>query len=235
VAAAAALLLPVTAHAHALVVRSDPVAGSSLTQVPRAVTITFSEVPDPKLSNVDVVDSSGRVVSRGRATRVASSALQMAVPVDPLLNGVYTVRWKTVSVDDGHSSSDTYTFGVGPSAYAASAGPVPALATQPTTLNAAVVAGHWIFYVGLGLLVGGAWVSLFALPGTSRRLLVLTLFGGLVMLAGLAVYGVAQALTDGTPLAEVLVTSLGWPGGGRGRTRSSRRPASRPSRSSSTC
>ncbi|HKF78621.1 MAG TPA: hypothetical protein VKF59_20940, partial [Candidatus Dormibacteraeota bacterium] len=42
VAAAVVLLLPVTASAHALVVRSDPAAGSSLAQVPRAVTITFS-------------------------------------------------------------------------------------------------------------------------------------------------------------------------------------------------
>ena len=36
------LLMPMTAEAHALVVRSEPAAGSALAQVPRAVTITFS-------------------------------------------------------------------------------------------------------------------------------------------------------------------------------------------------
>jgi copper transport protein len=203
------LLTPAAVQAHALVVRSDPPAGASLGQVPSAVTITFSEAPESGQSDVQVLDGSGKVVSRGAARPVPDNRLQLRVTLAPLLNGVYTVRWKTVSADDGHASAGTFTFGVGPSAYAASAGPAPALATPPTSTSPAVVAGHWIFYVGLGLLVGGGWVSLFALRAPSRRLLLLTLFGALVMLAGLAAYGVAQALADGTPLAEVPATSLG--------------------------
>jgi copper transport protein len=208
-ALAAALLLPLTADAHALVVRSDPAAGTSLAHVPRALTITFSEVPEPSLSSIQVLDGSAKLVSAAPAHVVPGSELQMAVPLEPLLNGVYTVRWKTVSRDDGHSSSGTFTFGVGSSAYAASAGPVPALAAPPTSASAPVVAGHWVFYVGLGLLVGGAWVSLFALRGTARRLLLVTLSGAFALLAGLVVYGVAQAAADGTPLAELPSTSLG--------------------------
>jgi copper transport protein len=208
-AAAVALLLPVTASAHALVVRSDPAAGSSLAQVPPAVTITFSEAPETSQSSIVVVDSSGRTVSRGRATGVPNNALEMTVPLDSLLNGVYTVRWKTVSKDDGHASSGDFTFGIGPSAYAASAGPAPALAAPPTAASPLIVAGHWIFYVGIGLLVGGAWVSLFALRGGTRRLLVVALGGALLMIAGLAWYGVAQAVEDGTPLAALPGTSLG--------------------------
>jgi copper transport protein len=206
---AAALLLPVTAEAHGLVVRSSPSAGSALGQVPRAVTITFSEAPTANQSSILVVDRSGNTVSRGRATAVSGNLLEMTVPLGPLLNGVYTVRWKTVSRDDGHASTGTFTFGVGSSAYAASAGPAPALAAPPTAASPLVVAGHWIFYVGVGLLVGGAWISLFALRGASRRLLVLTLLGAFALLAGLLLYGVAQALTDGTPLADLASTSLG--------------------------
>jgi copper transport protein len=209
VAVAVLLLLPATAEAHALVVRSEPAAGSSLAQVPPAVTITFSETPEPGQSSIVVVDSSGRTVSRGRASVVRANPLEMTVGLDPLLNGVYTVRWKTVSKDDGHASTGSFTFGVGPSAYAASAGPAPALAAPPTAASPLVVAGHWVFYVGLGLLVGGAWVSLFALRSGVRRLLVVTLGGALVMIAGLAAYGVAQAAADGTPLAELPATSLG--------------------------
>lgn len=206
---AAVLLLPVTAEAHALVVRSEPAAGSALAQVPRAVVITFSEAPEIGQSSIVVVDGSGRTVSRGRATGVPNNALEMTVTLDPLLNGVYTVRWKTVSKDDGHASTGDFTFGIGQSAYAASAGPAPALAAPPTAASPLIVAGHWIFYVGLGLLVGGAWVSLFALRGGARRLLVVTLGGALVMIAGLAVYGVAQAAEDGTPLGALPGTSLG--------------------------
>jgi copper transport protein len=203
------LLTPAAAQAHALVVRSDPPAGAGLSQVPSAVTITFSEAPEPVQSDVQVFDESGKVVSRGAARPVPDNRLQLAVPLAPLLNGVYTVRWKTVSADDGHASTGSYTFGVGPSAYAASAGPAPALAAPPTSTSPLVVAGHWVFYAGLGLLVGGAWVSLFALRGASRRLLLLTLLGAFAMLAGLGVYGLAQARADGTPLVDVLATSLG--------------------------
>lgn len=208
-ALAALLLLPLTAEAHALVVHSDPPAGSALAQVPGAVTITFSEAPEPSQSSILVVDTSGKTVSRGRAAAVPNHPLQMTVPLSLLLNGVYTVQWKTVSRDDGHSSSGSFTFGVGPSAYAASAGPAPALASPPTAASPLIVAGHWVFYVGLGLLVGGAWVSLFRLRGAARRLLLVTLSGAFAMLAGLAVYGVAQALEDGTALAELPATSLG--------------------------
>ncbi|HEY4028408.1 MAG TPA: copper resistance protein CopC [Candidatus Dormibacteraeota bacterium] len=209
VALAAVLLLPLTADAHALVVRSDPAAGSSLTLVPKTLTIAFSEAPEANVSTIQVADSSGKTVSPAPARLARNNPLAMTVPLAPLLNGVYTVRWKTVSRDDGHSSSGTFTFGVGPSAYAASAGPAPALATPPTSASTPVVAGHWVFYVGLGLLAGGAWVSLFGLRGASRRLLLVTLSGAFAMLAGLALYAVAQALADGTPLPELPSTSLG--------------------------
>jgi copper transport protein len=208
-AAVALLLVPVTAEAHALVVRSDPSAGSSLAHVPGAITVTFSEAPELNLSTIEVVDASGRTVSHGPVRAVSGDALKLTEAMGPLLNGVYTVRWKTVSRDDGHSSSGTFTFGVGPSAYAASGAPVPALVEPPSSASPPVVAGHWIFYVGLGLLVGGAWVSLFALRGTTRRLLTVTLLGALAMLAGLTLYGAAQALADGTPLSDLPSDSLG--------------------------
>ena len=63
--------------------------------------------------------------------------------------------------------------------------------------------------------MGGAWVSLFAVGAGSRRLLPLTLAGALVMVAGLALYGIAQALADGTRPADLPGTYLnpgraGW-------------------------
>ena len=203
------LLLPTAAEAHALVVSSDPPAGASLIRVPSVVTVTFSEAPEPNRSYIRVFNSSNDLVSRGAARSVPSNRPQLTVQLEPLLNGVYTVRWYTVSADDGHASSGSFTFGVGPSAYAFSGGPAPALAAPPTSSSPVVVGGHWVFYVGLGLLVGGAWVSLFALRAVSRRLLLLTLFGAFIMLLGLVVYGVAQAEADGTPIADLPGTSLG--------------------------
>ena len=120
-AAGLLLLLPISAEAHALVVRSDPAAGASLLRVPRTVTITFSEAPEAGRSYIHVVDASNKTVSLGAARPVSSNRLELTESLEPLLNGVYTVRWKTISADDGHASAGSFTFGVGPSAYAASA------------------------------------------------------------------------------------------------------------------
>jgi methionine-rich copper-binding protein CopC len=82
-AVALLLLLPGSAQAHALVVRSDPAAGASLTQVPRTLTITFSEAPEPGISSIQVLDTSGSPVSRGPARPVPGDRLQLAVPLVP--------------------------------------------------------------------------------------------------------------------------------------------------------
>ncbi|HLK43956.1 MAG TPA: copper resistance protein CopC [Thermoleophilia bacterium] len=197
------------ASAHALVVSSDPSAGQSLTELPKAVTVTFSEEIVPKLSGLQVVDSKGHVVNSGPSHIVKGNALQLTVPLSTLRDGVYTVQWHTVSSDDGHHSSGTFTFGVGPVAYAAMSGPVPALVSAPSSASPAIVTGTWIFDTGLGLLVGGCWIALFGYPASGRRTLLLALGGGGTLLAGLAVSGWAQASSDHIGLGELVSTSLG--------------------------
>lgn len=197
-----------TAQAHALLVSSNPAAGSSLTQMPKTVTITFSEKIVPRLSILQVVDSAGRVVSKG-AARPLPGDLSLGVALPPLLGGVYTVRWKSVSSDDGHVTNGTFTFGVGPLAYAAMSGPAPELVSVPNTASAPVVAGIWVFDAGLGLLVGGCWIAAFGFPRGTRRPLILALSGAGTLTAGLAVIGWAQAAADGIGPGELVSTSLG--------------------------
>ena len=57
------------AAAHGTLQSSEPAGGSSLERAPAAVTLRFSERPDPGLSTVRVLDSGGRVVAGGRAGR----------------------------------------------------------------------------------------------------------------------------------------------------------------------
>ncbi|HEV3172030.1 MAG TPA: copper resistance protein CopC [Actinocrinis sp.] len=197
------------ASAHALVVSSDPSAGQSLTELPKAVTVTFSEEIVPKLSGLQVVDSKGHQVNSGPSHIVKGNALQLTVPLPTLRGGVYTVQWHTVSSDDGHHSSGTFTFGVGPVAYAAMSGPAPALVSAPSSASPATVTGTWIFDTGLGLLAGGCWIALFGYPTSGRRTLLLALGGGGTLLAGLAVTGWAQANSDHIGLGELASTSLG--------------------------
>jgi methionine-rich copper-binding protein CopC len=60
------------AAAHAMLRGSDPAGGASLERAPRAVTLTFTEAPDPALSVVHVLDTSGRPVSAGPARSPAA-------------------------------------------------------------------------------------------------------------------------------------------------------------------
>ena len=194
------------AQAHALLVSSSPAAESALSQMPRQVVVTFSENVEPRLSSLQVLDSSGRVVS-GPVHPASGSALTASLP--PLLGGVYTVRWRSVSSDDGHVTSGSFTFGVGPLAYAAMSGPAPELLSVPNTASAPVVAGIWIFDAGLGLLAGGCWIAAFGFPRGTRRPLILALSGAVTLVAGLITIGWSQAAADHIDVAELASTSLG--------------------------
>ena len=211
VAGAALFAAAPAAEAHALPVSSTPAAGSSLTQLPSAVTVVFSESIVTRLSSLTVVNASGQVVDRGASHAVPGSSLGLTVALPTLLDGVYTVRWKTVSSDDGHTATGTFTFGIGQLAYAAMSGPAPALLSAPSSATPGGVAGRWLFDSGLGLLVGGCWIAAFGFPDprSGRRPLILALGGAGVMLVGLAVTGWAQAAADQIGIGELASTSLG--------------------------
>ena len=221
VAGAALFAAAPAAAAHALPISSTPAAGSSLTQLPAAVTVVFSEGIVPRLSSLEVVNAAGKVVSRGASHAVPGSSLGLTVALPTLLDGVYTVEWKTVSSDDGHTASGTFTFGVGPLAYAAMSGPAPALLSAPSSATPGAVAGRWLFDSGIGLLVGGCWIAGFGFRGAAsgaasgagsrfgRRPLILAVGGAGVMLIGLVVTGWAQAATDQIGIGELAATSLG--------------------------
>ena len=84
------------AAAHGALKSSEPAGGSSLERAPAAVTLRFTERPDPGLSTVRVLDSSGRVVAGGPARPVAGRPLELRVPAAGLPAGGYTVDRKSV-------------------------------------------------------------------------------------------------------------------------------------------
>jgi copper transport protein len=112
-ALATLLVGPGPAAAHALLIASDPGAGASLASAPAAVTLTFSEEPDPRLSQIRVLDSSGADVSSGEVAVVPGEPSQLRAPLEPLKPGVYTVAWRTVSAVDGHLATGSFAFAVG--------------------------------------------------------------------------------------------------------------------------
>src|SRR5512132_4351176 len=103
--AAAGLWLLATgpaAAAHGSLLSSEPAGGSSLERAPAAVTLRFSERPDPGLSTVRGLDSGGRVVAGGAARPAAGRALGLRGRTGGLAAGGSTVSWRVVSAVDGH-------------------------------------------------------------------------------------------------------------------------------------
>ena len=199
-----------TAAAHALLRGSDPASGASLDQAPPAVAITLSEPPDPRLSSMRVLDQSGRPVEAGRAGTVGGRPLQLRVPLRiGLPNGVYSVVWRALSRTDGHVTTGSFSFGVGvdPGLLQSPQASAVASAPPPSPLG---VAGRWLYYWGLALLVGAAATGLVvfggSLPGRPRPLLGSALGLGL---AGLIAMGLAEWVSLDASLGSLARSSVG--------------------------
>jgi copper transport protein len=199
------------AAAHGSLRSSEPAGGSSLERAPAAVTLRFSERPDPDLSTVRVLDSGGRVVAGGPARPVAGRPLELQVPTAGLPAGGYTVSWRIVSAVDGHRTDGVFAFGVG--AAAAPRLPASEVAAEAWSGPAPVplaVAGRWAWYWGLGLLVGAAGTGLLVfggrLPGRPAWLL-----GPAAAAAagGLAAMTAAARADAGVSLVDLLGSATG--------------------------
>lgn len=142
------------AAAHANLVRSEPAAGSVLEQAPSQVQLWFSEPPELKLSDVRLLDGSGRVVSREPVRPRPGDPLSLVLPLPQLAPGVYTIVWRVTSAVDGHTTTGTLPFSVGaPGA----AGVAPSLqATQQAPpVQALSVALRWLELLGGMVTAGG--------------------------------------------------------------------------------
>src|SRR5438552_15963977 len=91
-----ALIAAPPALAHALLRQSEPPDGAALDAPPDRIVITFTEEPEPALSLIKVVDSSGREVATGPVRTVAGQPLNLQLQLAPLPQGIYTVTWRTV-------------------------------------------------------------------------------------------------------------------------------------------
>lgn len=204
---AVALSFARPASAHALLDSSDPAAGAVLDTSPAAITMLFTETPDPDLSTTQVLDVTGTPVDvappiRGDQPR----SLRVAV-TDPLPRGTYTVAWRVVSETDGHTTAGAFAFGIGESPTPPSVPPGTPGTPLPTP---AAVATKVMLYAGIALLIGaavvGTWV-LRALPA-GRQVLA---WGAALTFAGSAGTLLAERDILGVSLGDLLRSSTGRP------------------------
>jgi copper transport protein len=198
------------AWAHALLERSYPAAGASLPRAPQTMLLFFTEAPEPSLSTVSLLDSSGQTVAGvGKPTPAPGNARELRASLPPLTDGVYTVNWRTVSKVDGHVTGGSFAFGIGvqaPSGAAATAkGGSPGSIPSP-----AAVAGLWLLYWGLALLAaaGAAGVFVFGRRLPAGAPLVIAA-GWLCAAVGVLTMILAEEAAAGVPLTELFGAATG--------------------------
>ncbi|HEY7666990.1 MAG TPA: copper resistance protein CopC [Actinomycetota bacterium] len=188
-----ALAVPAVAVAHANLERSDPAEGAQLDAAPDALSLTFTETPDPELSSIELLDGSGSAVPLGATLTDPSTPKTLVAPIpEPLEDGTYTVTWRVVSEEDGHTTAGAFAFGVGESPTEA---PVAPEAPEVPGVSALAVVAKVLLYAGLAILVAAAIVGLVALGGRVPARTPLLLGAGLVALLGALTLFVAEART----------------------------------------
>ncbi|WP_210253128.1 copper homeostasis periplasmic binding protein CopC [Beijerinckia sp. L45] len=110
--AAAVLLSPLPAFAHAQLLKAVPGVGTTVTTAP-SITLAFSEPVEPAFCGIALSDAAGKTVPLGKPASAADKATLVAAVKARLAPGTYTVTWHAVSVDT-HRTQGTFAFTLAP-------------------------------------------------------------------------------------------------------------------------
>jgi len=213
-AVAGMLAFPLTASAHSLPVPNGehPAPGETLTQPPSNITITFDERPDPKLSKISVVDSSGAEWDKGDTAPLPNDSSTLRVDLrQPLPKGVYTVTWKTVSAIDGHLVTNSYAFGVDVAPPRDTGSQQNSSGSSPSASATAIVA-RALLYLGLIALIGAIASRLFVVRRLARGATAMIVGGWVAALVGAIAITAKEAADASVSLGDLLDTSIGQVG-----------------------
>lgn len=103
-----------SAHAHAIITKSDPIPGQSISAAPSKVDVYFSDPVDIRYSEIKVLDSDGQQIEKNdqHYTTSDQTGLSVSLPSD-LKNGIYTISTKVLDQTDGHVTENAFVFGIG--------------------------------------------------------------------------------------------------------------------------
>ncbi len=215
------------AFAHASVSATSPEAGSTVTQSPRAVTITFDQGISVPAGGVRILNEKAeRIgVQKPLVGSRAGQANTVSVSVPTLPSGAYVVSWRAVS-EDGHPIRGAFTFRVGATGdQVAVARLARELLTNGKTdpaLSALMALARALSFASMLLLLGAGPYLLFVrstASGNDRRvsrlLIAATVVGaisGLVTILSFGPYVAGEGfggVADGTLLDDTLASSIG--------------------------
>lgn len=151
------VLLPVLAVfgiepalAHAVPVSSNPQPNAIVESSPAELTILFNEPVVLDLSRVQVLTQAGQALDVGPLLFADDENRLVAVALPALNDGAYLVSWQVLSAVDGHTTSGTFSFGVGEAELTA--------ATEDVTITAQLsplsATARWMTLTAIALLLG---------------------------------------------------------------------------------
>ena len=165
------LALPGHAHAHALLVRSDPPINGALRESPTEVRLFMSEPLQRDFSDASILDAQGRRVDFGEVAFDAYDPTALSIPVPRLAPGIYTVAWRTLSLVDGHTWTGSFSFTVlnpdGSAPLGTAFIPSGGTAGPSAAWDAAV---KWLGFVAVLALAGTSLFALLVGGPAARRL-----------------------------------------------------------------
>lgn len=157
------LLTGTPAVGHAGLVSTDPVDGSTVSALPRQVTLTFNE--PVRLPGADAVTGVAADGSAWAVAAVARDKRVLVVPLDDPGTGDVVLSWRVVA-DDGHELTGTLRFTV-EGAGATAVPPDAAASAGVATWVARGIAGAGLLVLAVAAVVGAAgraalWYAAFA-------------------------------------------------------------------------
>jgi copper transport protein len=149
--AVAALVLPVAASAHAVLVKTVPQASGTVNTPPKQLALTYSEPVEPRFAIVSVTDAAGRQQTAGPPRRSPTDSNTLLVPLKRTAEGWYLVYWRAISVD-GHPVRGAYTFAVGPNPGPAPQFVIPSISETAATPK--LIVARWIAFLSVMTAIG---------------------------------------------------------------------------------
>ena len=108
-----ALVAPLAAEAHAILVKSQPAKDETVAQAPKQIDLWFNDPVRSEYKALAVIDSEGKRVDNHDVEQSLTDGSNIHATVGDLAPGVYTVRYRVVS-EDTHIVTGKFQFTVKP-------------------------------------------------------------------------------------------------------------------------
>ena len=104
-------LVPVPASAHAYLVKAVPAQRAVVFSPPERVDLWFNERLEAAFCTLQVLDAANKPVDKTDMQVAKDDPKHLSVGLNPLAPGVYTVKFRVLSVD-GHVVTNQFSFTV---------------------------------------------------------------------------------------------------------------------------